>query len=151
MLFPFEMFIILRHFLNMAMSRYTSNSNTCIYQNIPKCQTVRFEVKTKLFWRFFKYKRQDIYRLNNPASKLKQVKSTTLNFKTLPVRLQKVVFKFIKTPILIKKSRHYNFGVDIIIKSEWDYIRLNNHFQSFFDGVMYLLLQMDFRNSQFHF
>ena len=85
-----------------------------------------YEVKTKIFWRFFKYIRQNICRLNNAASNW-----TTLNFRTLPVRLQKFVFKYIKMLIFTKKSRHYNFGFDIIIKSEWDHIKLNNHFLVF--------------------
>ena len=39
-----------------------------------------------------------------------------------------MVFKFIKTPIFTQKSKNYNSGFDTIIKSEWSYIRLNNHF-----------------------
>ena len=33
-----------------------------------------YEVKTKIFWRFFKYTRQNICRLNSAASNWKQVK-----------------------------------------------------------------------------
>ena len=50
MLFPFEMFTICTSFLNMAMSIYTSKSNTCISQDIPEYQNAGFEVKTKIFW-----------------------------------------------------------------------------------------------------
>ena len=35
---------------------------------------------------------------------------------------------FTKTLIFTQKSRHYNSGFDIIINSESDCIRLNNHF-----------------------
>ena len=50
MLFQFELFTICASFFNMAMSRYTSNSNTCISQNIPENQNAGFEVKTKILW-----------------------------------------------------------------------------------------------------
>ena len=62
---------------------------------------------------------------------MKHVKITTLNLKTLSVRVQKFVLKFIKTPIFTQKSRHYNSSSYIIIKSGWNYIRLNNHFSVF--------------------
>ena len=55
-----------------------------------------FEVKMKKNMAFFKYRRQDICSVNNAVSTLMQVKKTTLNFKTLPVRLHKLVFKLIK-------------------------------------------------------
>ena len=42
MLFPFGMSTNMRHFLYMAMLRYTSNSNTYISQTIPEYQNVAF-------------------------------------------------------------------------------------------------------------
>ena len=41
------------------------------------------------------------------------------------------MLKFIKTPIFIQNSRHWKSGFDTIIKSEWTYIRLTNHFSVF--------------------
>ena len=59
----------------MAMSIYTSNSNTCISQNIPEYQNAGFEVKTKLFLLgFLSIRDRDVCKLNNSASNLKQVK-----------------------------------------------------------------------------
>ena len=51
--FHLKCLLYVRHFLNMAMSIYTSNSNTCISQNIPEYQNAGFEVKAKIFWWFF--------------------------------------------------------------------------------------------------
>ena len=65
------MYIIL---LNMAMFRYTSNSNTCISQNIPEYQNAGFRGKNENFGGFLSIHNRDICKLNYSASKLKQVK-----------------------------------------------------------------------------
>ena len=43
--------------------------------------------------------------------------------------------------IFTQKYRHFISDFDFIIKPGQDYIKVNYHFQSFFSGVMYLLLQ----------
>ena len=48
--FHLKCLLYVRNFLKMAMSIYTSNSNTCISQNIHEYQNAGFEVKTKIFW-----------------------------------------------------------------------------------------------------
>ena len=63
-----------RHFLNMAMSRYTSNSNACILQKNLNIKMLHFEVKTKIFGGFLSIHDRDICKLNNSALNLKQVK-----------------------------------------------------------------------------
>ena len=40
--FHLKSLLCVRHILNMAIPRYTSNSNTNIFQNIPGYQNVRF-------------------------------------------------------------------------------------------------------------
>ena len=67
---PFVYYVYARHFLNMTMSRYTSNSNTCISQNIPCYQNVGFLGKKQ---KYFLYVITCI-KLNNTASHLKQNK-----------------------------------------------------------------------------
>ena len=62
-------------FLNLAMSRYTSNSNTCISQNIPEYQNARFRGKNEnILVGFLTIHDRDICKLNNSASNLKQTK-----------------------------------------------------------------------------
>ena len=59
----------------MAMSIYTSNSNTCISQNIPEYQNAGFEVKNEnILVGFLSIHDRDICKLNNSASNLKQDK-----------------------------------------------------------------------------
>ena len=75
MLFTFEILLYVRHFLNMAMSRYTSNSNTCISQNIPEYPNAGFRVKNEnILVGILSIHDRDIYKLNNSASNLKHVK-----------------------------------------------------------------------------
>ena len=58
----------------MAMSRYTSNSNTCISQIIPECQNAGFRGKNEnILVRFLTIHDRDICKLNNSASNLKQI------------------------------------------------------------------------------
>ena len=57
------------------MPRYTSNSNTCISQNIPEYQNAGLRVKNENILVFFLcIHDRDICKLNNSASNLKQVK-----------------------------------------------------------------------------
>ena len=57
------------------MSRYTSNSNTCISQNIHEYQNVGILGKNENILVFFlSIHDRDICKLNNSASNLKQVK-----------------------------------------------------------------------------
>ena len=59
----------------MAMSRYTSNSNTCISQILPEYQNAGFRVKNgNILVGFLSIHDGDICKLNNSASNLKQVK-----------------------------------------------------------------------------
>ena len=70
----------------------------------------------KIIWRAFKYTRQIyIIQVEHCSVKYETSKITTLNFKTLPVRLQKVVLKFIKL-LITQKSRHQNSDFDTILK-----------------------------------
>ena len=62
----------------MAMSRYTSNSNTCISQNIPEYQNAGFRGKNENILVFFlTIHDRDICKLNNSASNLKQIKKNS--------------------------------------------------------------------------
>ena len=66
-----------RHFLNMAMSRYTStcNSNTCISQNIQEYKNGGLRVKNEnILVGFLSIHDRYICKLNNSALNLKQVK-----------------------------------------------------------------------------
>ena len=57
------------------MSRYTSNSNTCISQNIPEQQNAVFLGKNEnILVGFLSIHGRDTCKLNNAASNLKQVK-----------------------------------------------------------------------------
>ena len=57
------------------MSRYTSNSNTCISQNIPEYQNAGFRGKNEnILVGFLTIHDRDICKLNNSASNLKQIK-----------------------------------------------------------------------------
>ena len=57
------------------MSRYTSISKTCISQNKPEYQNAGFRDKNENIWvGFLSIHDRDICKLNNLASKLKQVK-----------------------------------------------------------------------------
>ena len=59
----------------MAMSRYTSNSNTCISRHIPEYQNAGFGGKNEnILVGFLNIHDRDICKLNNSASNLKQVK-----------------------------------------------------------------------------
>ena len=59
----------------MAMSRYASNSNTWISQNIPEYQNAGFLGKNgNILEGFLSIHNRDICKLNNSASNLKQVK-----------------------------------------------------------------------------
>ena len=50
--------------------------------------------------------------------------------------------------LIFTEKRHFISDFDFIIKSGQDHIKLNDHFQSLFAGVVYMLLQLNFRNSQ---
>ena len=57
------------------MSRYTSNSDTCISQNIPEYLNAGFRGKNEnISVGFLSIHDRDICKLNNSASILKQVK-----------------------------------------------------------------------------
>ena len=57
------------------MSRYTSNSKTCILQNIPEYQNAGFRGKNEnILVGFLTIHDRDIFRLNNSASNVKQIK-----------------------------------------------------------------------------
>ena len=59
----------------MAMSRYTSNSNTCISQNIPEYQNAGFRGKNEnILVVVLTIHDRDTCKLNNLASSLKQIK-----------------------------------------------------------------------------
>ena len=59
----------------MTMSRYTSNSNTCISQNIPEYLKARFWGKNEnILVGFLSIHDRDIFKFNNSESHLKQVK-----------------------------------------------------------------------------
>ena len=59
----------------MAMSRYTSNCNTCISQNIPEYQNAGFRGKNEnILVFFFNIYDRDICKLNNSVSNLKKNK-----------------------------------------------------------------------------
>ena len=63
------------YFFNMAMSRYASNSNTCISQNLPEYQNAGFRDKNEnIFVGFLSIHDRDICMLNYSASNLQQVK-----------------------------------------------------------------------------
>ena len=59
----------------MAVFRYTSNSNTCISQNIPEYQNAGFRGKNEyVLVVCLTIHDRDICKLNNSASNLKQIK-----------------------------------------------------------------------------
>ena len=88
----------------MAMSRYTSNSNTCISQNIPEYQNAGFRGKNEnTLVDFLTIHDRDIFKLNNSASNMKQLKILKLN--QPDYKNSCLDFRFIKTPILTQKSR----------------------------------------------
>ena len=59
----------------MAMSRYASNSNTCILPNIPEYQNAGFYGKNEIISvGFLSMHDRDMCKLNDSALNLKQVK-----------------------------------------------------------------------------
>ena len=75
MFFHSKCSLYVRQFLNKAMSRYTSNSNTCISQKIPQYQNAGFRGKNEnILVVCLTIHDKDISELNNSASNLKQIK-----------------------------------------------------------------------------